>query len=73
MENEIELTIGWENNVRFQVTAKTTVGGESGDTVTILCADENNHLVAGWRGLAEYMEIWMKSTMARILEEMSQP
>ncbi len=72
-KSKLELTFEWENNVNFEVKVKETTPGEPVKNYTVVNSDENNHISATWPALADVVERYMKSLMAKIGKEMLQP
>ncbi|KKM60905.1 hypothetical protein LCGC14_1537110 [marine sediment metagenome] len=65
-QNEIELTIKWENNVAFEVTIK-----DNQHTLTLVKMEENGDIAHLWPSATDLMERFIKRTMERIGKEMS--
>lgn len=68
-ENEIEVTIKWENGVTFEMTWKEN----DGPVLTLVKVDENGCIKEMWSAITDVVERCLKATMARIGKDMAQP
>jgi len=69
-KNKVTVSLIWENNSQFTARANVKRIGQEEYGFVIVSADENNHLVTIWPSLVDIVEKYIKSTMAKILEEM---
>lgn len=69
MENELEVSIAWENGIGFKVTAKSNAD----DAVTVIEADENGEIAALWKHYQDAIERFLKVKLEKVgLELMRQ-
>ena len=66
MEHTLEIEVKWENNDHFTVQAKL----DGGDTITISRHEENGDIVALWPHIQKPLEVYWKTTLNHIGEEM---
>jgi hypothetical protein len=66
-EQKLEVTIKWENDNFFEITAKKN-GGEK---FIIIRDDENAHLLSMWSGIQKAALLYFKSVLEGIKSDMS--
>ena len=71
-KNKLELTMEWENQVSFILTAKVILPAPPGPVFTVLKADEDGHLTDMFPALVDGVERYIKTLMERIREDMYQ-
>ena len=66
MEHELEITVKWENEKHFTITEKE----DGGAPLIIGKFEENGELNAMWALIQKTMEMYFKTVLTRIGEEM---
>ncbi len=66
MEHVVEVEIKWENDKYFEISEKE----DGGDTLIIGRFEENGELNAMWALIQKTMELYFKTILTRIGEEM---
>ena len=64
MENELEITLRWENDVGFEMTA------DGQEKKTIIKMDENGHIDKLWDSAQKICETYLREKLISIGEEM---
>ncbi len=67
-ENEVKLTLKWENNSHFEMTEKS-----DGVTKTVIRTEENDHLTDMWASTSAACKDYLDAVLRKIGGEMAQP
>jgi len=70
-EHELELTLTWENQKAFKMTAKED--GAGSPKITILEIEEDGHIADLWPFLQRACETYFTKQLAKIGFEMEKP